>query len=233
MYGVWFDALLRDLPARARVLEVGAGPGFFAEHAVRVRPDLRWISSDLLPTPWNGLVADALALPLRSGSIDAVVGVDFIHHLARPAAFFSEAARVLAAGGRLLAVEPWVTALSYPVYRFFHQERCRLRLDPWEPFADGRAKDAFDGDAGLVPALVRQTSADRWRELGLTPPAVTTLNGFAYLLSLGFKDACLLPAWGAGPALALDEATSRLSAWTGLRAQLTWSRRTDGETTTR
>jgi SAM-dependent methyltransferase len=222
VYSVWFDAMLRELPPSARVLEVGAGPGFFAEHAARHRPDLRWISSDLLATPWNHLVADALRLPIRSRSVDAIVGLDFIHHLARPADFFRESARVLVPGGGLIAVEPWVTPLSYPVYRFLHQERCRLGIDPWAPFADVAGKEAFDGDAAIVSGLVRRTPATRWHELGLLPPSARTLNGFAYLLSLGFKSGCLLPKRGAGTLLRLDEAARGLSPWLGFRAQVEW-----------
>ena len=62
VYEPWFDALLDAAPRGARVLEVGAGPGFL-EAARRRRPDLRWIASDLLPAPWNDVAADAGRLP--------------------------------------------------------------------------------------------------------------------------------------------------------------------------
>lgn len=224
VYGAWFDAILSELPQGARVLEVGAGPGFFAEHSRRSRPDLRWIASDLVGTPWNDVAADALKLPLRSESIDAVVGLDFLHHLAHPADFFREARRVLAPSGRLVAIEPWLTPFSYPVYRFLHHERCRLRLDPWDPFSDTAAKDAFDGDSGLVRALVRRTSAEQWRQLGLLAPRVHPLNAFAYLLSLGFKPSCLLPYGAARALIRLDEAGRALAPWLGLRTRLVWER---------
>src|ERR1044071_3153921 len=39
IYAVWFDALLDTLgPSRRRVLELGAGPGFFSEYARARRP---------------------------------------------------------------------------------------------------------------------------------------------------------------------------------------------------
>jgi len=231
VYEVWFDRVLSALPPESRVLEVGAGPGFFARHAARVRPDLRWVASDLLAAPWNRLVADALQLPIRSGSVDAVVGIDFIHHLARPARFFREAARVLAPAGRIVAIEPWITMLSYPVYRFLHHERCRTTLDPWDAFPDAEAKDAFDGDSALPWALVRHSLAETWRHLGLEPPRVRLLNGFAYLMSLGFKSGCLLPASAAGVVLSLDEAMRPVARLSALRAELTWWSTPPGPTT--
>ena len=224
VYAVWFDRLLAGVPQGARVLEVGAGPGRFAEHARPRRPDLRWIASDLLAAPWNDLAADALRLPFREGTFDGVLGVDLLHHLARPASFFEEAARVLRPGRQLAFVEPWVTVFSYPIYRFLHQEGCRLSLDPWDPFADAEAKDAFEGDGAVVWRLLGTASAERWRELGLDPPRVETLNGFAYLLSLGFKRASLLPPFLLPALLRVDRALQRLSPWLGMRAQVTWRR---------
>src|SRR5262249_52958182 len=154
-------------------------------------------------------------LPFLESTFDAVLGVDLIHHLARPAAFFTEGARVLKPGGEMAFVEPWVTVFSFPIYRWLHQEGCRLSLDPWNPFGDAPGKDAFEGDGAVMWRLVRTTAASRWRELGLDPPRSATLNGFAYLLSLGFKPASLLPAFLLPTLLRFDEATRGLSPWLG------------------
>jgi SAM-dependent methyltransferase len=226
VYRVWFDALLAEVPAGARVLEVGAGPGFLAEHARGRRPDLRWIATDVIEAPWNDLVADGLRLPLASAAVDAVVGLDLVHHLARPAAFFEEAARVLDKGGRLAVVEPWVTPFSYPIYRFLHQEGCTLGLDPWNPFglAEGERKDAFDGDAAVAHRLLGRTPRARWTELGFDPPRCRRLNGFAYLLSLGFKPGSLLPRPALPLLLAVDAATAPLAGLFGMRAIVVWAR---------
>ena len=151
VYGVWFEALLSELPP-GRALEVGAGPGFLREYARRQRPDLAWIAADLIPAPWNDLAADALGLPLLGGTVGSVVGLDLVHHLASPRRFFQEAARVLSPRGRIAVVEPWVTPLSFPIYRWLHEEGCTLGLDPWDPFAlkEGETKIAFEGDAGCA-----------------------------------------------------------------------------------
>jgi SAM-dependent methyltransferase len=227
VYRVWFDALLREVPARGLVVEIGAGPGFLAEHARSSRPDLHWIASDVVLAPWNDLAADGLRLPLRSGQVDCVVGLDLLHHLASPALFLQEAARVLRPGGGLRLVEPWVTWLSYPVYRWLHQEGCTIDLDPWHPFGVSHSaeKEPFQGDNAGPWRLVATTPAEEWQRFGFAPPEVRVFNGFAYLFSLGFRRASLLPRPVASALMALDRIASPVSRRLGLRAMLTWERR--------
>jgi SAM-dependent methyltransferase len=223
VYGVWFDFLVGALPTSGRILEVGAGPGFLAEFARR-RLGTRWIATDVLDAPWNDLVADALRLPARDGTIDAIVGLDVVHHLAEPGRFFEEAARVLIPGGRLVVVEPWITPFSYPIYRFLHQEGCDTKLDPWRPFENGSAKEAFDGDGGVFTGLLRSLPAGGWSRFGFGPPRVTLLNCFAYLLSLGFREGSLLPRGIAPLFLAMDKHSGALSSIFGMRALCVWER---------
>jgi SAM-dependent methyltransferase len=227
VYAVWFEALLDTLGAAKDVLEVGAGPGFLSTHARERVRGKRWVAADLVPAPWNDLAADATRLPFRSAAFDAIAAVDLVHHLADPAAFFQEAQRVLRPAGRIAAIEPWVTPLSFLVYRWLHQEGCRPRLDPWQPFGASTpgGKDPFDGDAAVVWSLVRKTEAAQWHRLGFEPPRVTLLNGFAYLPTLGFRAGSLLPRRLAPVLIALDRWTATLARWTGLRALAVWQRR--------
>ncbi|MBX7185288.1 MAG: class I SAM-dependent methyltransferase [Vicinamibacteria bacterium] len=205
VYGVWFDRLLEGLPGASLVLEAGAGPGLFAPHAKAKRPDLRWIALDLIEAPWNDIVADAQVLPFRDGTIDAVLGVDFVHHLSTPLEFFRDVARVLKPGGELRVIEPWVSPFSYPVYRFLHQEGATLGLDPARPFSKGDLKAPFEGDAGVTRAIATRVDDATWRRLGYAArPTLTPINGFAYLLSLGFKPPSLLPRFFAPAVMALD-----------------------------
>lgn len=225
IYAVWFEALLAAIAPARRVLEVGSGPGFLSAYARRRAPGVRWVAADVIETPWNDVVANALRLPVRDGGLDALVAVDVIHHLARPGDFFSEAGRVLRPGGSLAAVEPWVTWFSYPIYRWLHQEQCRLHVNPWEPFeASGPSKDAFEGDAAIPWRLLKDSTRERWRGFGLGPPRVTILNGFAYVLSLGFRDFSLLSRRWAPLLLGLDERAAPLAPGLGMRALLVWER---------
>jgi len=222
VYAPWFERLLAEAAHGARVVEVGAGPGTLARFARERRADLRWLATDLEVVPWNDVAADATRLPLRDGSAAALLGLDVLHHLPDPAAFLTEAARVLAPSGRLALVEPWISPLSWPVYRFLHEEDCRLGVDPWRPFPPGKA--AFDGDAALPWRLVRDATPSDWRRFGLAPPRVERWNTFAYLASLGFREASLLPSFLVGPLLALDRVTGPLAPLTAMRALVVWER---------
>ena len=201
---------------------MGAGPGTLRAFAREHRPDLRWLATDLEPVPWNDVAADAGRLPVRDGAAQAVLGLDVLHHLPDPAAFFREAARVLAPGGRLALVEPWISPLSWPIYRFLHEEDCRLGVDPWHPFPPSKA--GFDGDAALPWRIVRDARPQDWRRLGLGRPRVARLNAFGYLPSLGFRQASLLPPALAGAFRRLDRWMQPLAPLTALRACLVWHR---------
>jgi SAM-dependent methyltransferase len=226
VYAPWFDALVAQAGPGARVLEVGAGPGFLAAHARVRRPDIRFVATDVLAAPWNDVAADAGRLPFASGSFDAVLCLDLVHHLARPRDFFSEAARVLRPGGRIAAIEPWVSPMSYPIYRWLHEEGCDLRIDPWDPFAaTAGAKEAFEGNGALAWRVVRSGDARLWAGMGLGPPRVRALNAFGYLLSLGFRKASLLPTSWVPLARRLDDLTRPLAPLTAMRAMVVWERR--------
>ncbi len=231
VYAPWFDALVEMAGHGQRVLEIGAGPGFLGAHARSRRPDLRWVATDIIGAPWNDVAADAGRLPFASGTFDVVVCLDLVHHLARPRDFFAEAARVLEPGGRLGAIEPWVTPMSYPIYRWLHEEGCDLGIDPWDPFpTSAGAKAAFEGNGALTWRVVRGGDARLWAGLGLGPPQVRRLNSFGYLLSLGFRPGSLLPPALVSASRAFDHMTRPLAPFTAMRAMVVWDRVKAGNT---
>jgi SAM-dependent methyltransferase len=98
------------------------------------------ITSDVVQTPYVDLVADGLRLPLAAGCLGNLVVIDLLHHLRDPHLFLDEAARVLQPGGRVLAIEPYVTPGSFLAYRLMHHEdicftryhRSADKTDPWQ-----------------------------------------------------------------------------------------------------
>jgi demethylmenaquinone methyltransferase / 2-methoxy-6-polyprenyl-1,4-benzoquinol methylase len=114
-----------ELPADARVLDLCAGTLDVAAEARRQRPAARVVGADFaremlarghgktgLPT----LQADALALPLRTASFDAVAMAFGVRNLESAGRGLAEVARVLRPGGCLGVLE------------FFRPEQARARL---------------------------------------------------------------------------------------------------------
>ena len=207
VYREWFDRLLAAVAARRPVVEVGSGPGFFKERA----PSL--VATDVVPGLSVDVRCDADVLPFRSGSVGAVVMVDTLHHLPRPLDFLREAARVLKPGGRLAMVEPWITAPSWVLYRFFHHEECRLGVDVDRPF-DSDAKAALEGNAAIpYLALARLSGSGLPLRLVRAEPFV----GLPYLATFGFKVGRPLPALFQGLARAGEVALQPLARWLATR----------------
>jgi len=92
-----------------RVLDVGGGTG----QGVRALDAAERVVVDAAPGMLarardRGLAtvrADAARLPIRPASVDAVLILDALHHMADPTAVIEEAARVLRDGGVLLVLE--------------------------------------------------------------------------------------------------------------------------------
>lgn len=119
------DEVLRvfpDIPANARVLDVGAGTGYFLRQLLQKYPQIDEVvafdsSHEMLrqaqtkrPTSstryshalWSFVQGDAENLPFRDNSFDVVISMNTLHYLREPAKFFAEAYRVLDVGGTLI-----------------------------------------------------------------------------------------------------------------------------------
>src|SRR6185436_5827407 len=100
------------VPPGGRILDLGAGPAWVSEllaklgyrpialdlsHALLTLGKRRFEREDLTP---RFTVGDMTNLPIVTGSVDAVVVIDALHHVPGVAAVFRDAYRVLAVGGQ-------------------------------------------------------------------------------------------------------------------------------------
>ena len=110
-----YPQMLEELQSESfeDVLDVGCGTGAVLELLHGEYPEKRLTGLDLTPRMIEVarakqlenvrfIVGDAEALPFESRSFDAVLCSNSFHHYPHPEKFFSEAARVLRPGGRLI-----------------------------------------------------------------------------------------------------------------------------------
>jgi SAM-dependent methyltransferase len=211
LYAEWYGRVAAALPPASlgpRV-ELGSGPGF----ARSFIPDLEL--TDLVKAPWHDREVSGEALPYSDASVGALVLFDVLHHLPSPRAFFAEATRVLRPGGRVVMCEPYISALSYPVYKFLHEEPVDLGADPLAPHGAGPGRDPFDSNQAIPTRLFgRGRKAFEMEFPTLAVRAVERLAGVSYPASGGFSRGPLLPRplWNAlhGLEARLPEAVFRL-----------------------
>lgn len=189
LYADYHRRLLAECDA-GPILDIGGGTA----NIKNVRKDA--ISIDILAFPGIDVACDAHRLPFRDGYFSGIVMLDVLHHLAWPMKFLKEAARVLKPGGRLTMIEPGMSTVAYPFYRFLHEEPADMGADPfYEPPADVE-RDPFDSNQAIPTLLFedgRNAAEVKRRVPDFELKRADWLSLFAYPLSGGFKRWCLIP----------------------------------------
>jgi SAM-dependent methyltransferase len=172
------------------ILDIGGGTA----HVKEVRRDV--VSVDILPFPGIDAVCDAHCLAFADCQFAGLVMIDVLHHLERPIAFLREAARLLRPGGVLAMIEPGMSPVAYPFYRYLHQEPADMRVDPFSEMPAKRPRDPFDANQAIPTLLLDAANRQRLTELvpELAVRHVDWLSLFAFPLSGGFKSWCLIPS---------------------------------------
>jgi SAM-dependent methyltransferase len=189
LYSEWYGRAFSFLPKAEHsiIVEIGSGPGF----AASFRPDL--VLTDIVSAPWLDLVLDGRALPFAESSISGVLLFDVLHHLPDPSAFLDEVVRCLRPTGRLVLCEPYLSLVSYPVYKWFHEETTDARVNPFVPDR-GKREDPMESNQA-IPTLMfgswKKEFQARYPTLGVI--CSVKLAGLSYPATGGFSSRMLLP----------------------------------------
>ncbi|HEU4885889.1 MAG TPA: class I SAM-dependent methyltransferase [Longimicrobium sp.] len=119
-----FTARLEGIPGRSPLLlVVGGGTQGIGTDALYQSPGVEVVGFDVYASERTHLVADAHAIPLRDGSVDAVWIQYVLEHVLDPWRVVAEIHRVLRPGGLVYAETPFlqhVHANAYDFTRFTH-----------------------------------------------------------------------------------------------------------------
>ena len=186
LYKKWFRQINSYLVTGA-VLEVGTGIGRYKENNPGV------IALDIEKTIWTDIVGDAQSFPFRTGSLGNIVLFDVLHHIPEPKIFFKEAERILKRKGRIIIVEPYISPVSYFVYKYFHPEKVDTSCDPLGE-KQISSQEPFDSNQAVATILFFKRLNDFQKEFPQFKIILKQKMSFAaYPLSRGFGGKNILP----------------------------------------
>ena len=189
LYAEWYERMAAAVPPGDKpLLEVGSGAGFLGAQL----PHL--VTSDLVAVPGVMLVLDARHMPFAAGTLRAILMTNVFHHISRPRAFLSEAARVVPPGGALIMLEPWLSWWSRFVYRRFHDEPFDPSARQWEFAEGGRLTSANGALPWMVFQRDRAMFEREFPEWRIEAVDLSVGSPFRYLLSGGVSLVPLTPA---------------------------------------
>jgi len=190
LYGDFYRLIFKQLSALPgrKIVELGSGLGNIHD----VIPDC--IRTDLFPNPWIDQVENAYQLSFTDESISNLILTDVFHHLKYPGTALNELYRVVCKGGRVIMLEPCISALGLLVYGALHVEPIAvtkkiewLAPEGWSPdnidyyAAQGNATRIFIGKK-FQPLL------KNWRMV-----KTIRLSAIAYVASGGYSKPQLYP----------------------------------------
>ncbi len=203
IYADLYARIIKQIDASlpGQIVEIGSGMGNLKTHLPAA------LCTDLFPNPWLDAVCDGYGLPFKSESLSHLVLSDVFHHLEAPNAFLREAQRVLIPPGRIVIMEPYISACSYPVYGLLHHEPVAMdkpvKQEPLLP----RPHAYYAAQGNATRLFFKQEWPDWPRGWRVTHREA--FSAFAFLLSGGFSKPALYPASCLGGMQKLDAKFSR------------------------
>lgn len=180
---------LSNLPD-AKIVELGSGLGNIRE----VIPNC--LRTDLFPNPWIDQIENAYKLSFAEESISDLILTDVFHHLKYPGTALREFARVLRKGGRVIMLEPYMSALGLLVYGVSHDEPIAiLKMIEWDAPEDWESEniDFYAAQGNATRIFVR--NGFRHKLVGWQKIETVRLSAFAYAASGGFSKPQLYPTF--------------------------------------
>jgi SAM-dependent methyltransferase len=121
----WVHSQAAALPAKSKVLDVGAGSApyreFFRHCQYFTQDNVRLDPSQLLHGAYTDVdyVSDAASIPIETGGFDAVICTEVLEHVPEPYSVIREISRILRPGGKLILTAPLGSGIHQEPYHYY------------------------------------------------------------------------------------------------------------------
>jgi hypothetical protein len=185
-YGRLYESTIGCIPDHQvkKILEIGSG----TSPLKMFYPGI--LTSDILELDYLDYVFDCQKINesdfIADGSLDCISLTNVLHHLKDPVDFLLRAEKKLKDGGSIIFTEPYLSALSSPIYKYLHPEGvdCSVK-EPILSFSEGPLSSANQA----IPYLVFFKN-EKWRDRLLktyTLGKATFFTSLSYFMTGGIS----------------------------------------------
>jgi len=188
LYRDFYERLKPVNIPKGPIVELGSGAGIIKE----IIPDA--ITSDIIRGPGIDKVFSAEKIPYKNSSVSAFVMIDVLHHIKAPESALNEMQRCLKKGGKIIMIEPWLTAWGRFIFNA-HPEH----LDPladWKVKGKGRLADSNIALPWIIFVRDRKIFEKKFPSLRIAK--IEPHTPIRYIVSGGLTKPQLLPTFTYG-----------------------------------
>lgn len=202
IYRDFYLIIKNQLPyENQHVIEFGSGAGFMNELIPQV------VRTDVFYHPYTQIVLDGATPPFPDESLDALVALNVFHHIPIVRDMLFNASRIIRPGGRIIMIEPWVSAWSKKVYSHLHHEPLDWMADQWEFLTSGPVSGANQALPWIVFQRDRKIFESEFPRLRIVE--IQPMMPFRYILSGGVLSWIRLPGFLYQPVKIFEQLFSR------------------------
>ena len=210
----WYEQLYKDVfgsvadLSNKSILEIGSGTSPLKLFYPQV------VTSDVLKLDYLDHVFDCHeidrydAIPDRS--VDIMTMTNVLHHVKDPLVFLKKAAAKLRPGGEVVMIEPYFSALSYPIYKLIHHEPADFSIK--RPVLDA-VQGPLSSSNQAIPYLLFTSRPEWLRELSpeydISNVRTAYFSSLSYSASGGISRSSFLPAAVYRPLFHIDRLLAR------------------------
>lgn len=211
---LWYRELYREQfrnfpnPAALSILEIGSGTSPLKQFHSHV------VTSDVLDLDYLDLVFDCHEIDklgaIEDNGLDVITLTNVLHHLKSPIAFLNRAASKLKSGGKVIATEPFFSAVSTLIFKYLHHEMVDFQIA--EPEL-GRVQGPLASANIALPWLIFFRKHDWLRRLNesydLESLSLRPFSSLSYMLTGGISHRVPIPRFIYSALFPIDLALSR------------------------